>query len=151
MTFDEFIAENRPTLVGLHLLSEMFQGHTFLEFPWPHDNLSDDEIEKLKERLNKQMPLHSPMLDLWDWDIRFEDDLEDDWYFGAAFGSAATVDFYAETLADFFLENVEQYGMDYDQHGDSSEIFEATIRKESAQFITSWREKIASILQTTGA
>ena len=80
--------------------------------------LEDDELDDLKRRLGEFMPLDSIIIDLWDWDIHFESELCDDWFLSAAFGHPGALDSCSIDLADFFLEKVDEYGMDYDQHRD---------------------------------
>lgn len=105
--------------------------------------LEDNELDDLKWCLGEFMPLDSIMIDLRDWNIHFESELCDDWFLSAAFGHTDTLDSCSTDLADFFLEKVDEYGMDYDQHSDR-EGFEDWIRKESMKFIENWRRNIAT-------
>lgn len=88
--------------------------------------------------LNICMPRDSLIVDLWDWDIHFERELSLDWCLEAAFGGQDSVPSCAEDLADFFLEKVTEYGMDYDQQADTI-AFESFVRNESLNFILVWR------------
>lgn len=127
--------------MGFYLLSLWFPGRCSLGTPYPPANLSDDELADMKTKLNACMPKDSMMIDLWGWDIHFEDDLGEDWYFEVVFGDAGTCDNCAEQLAEYFLGKVEDHALDYDQHADR-ETFEALVRKESQDFITAWRNTV---------
>jgi hypothetical protein len=83
--------------------------------------------------------LDSIITDLWDWDIHFEGLLQADWYSEAAFGSPDSVDGCGKELADLFLEQVDEWDMDYNQHEDA-DIFRNMIEEEARKFIRSWRE-----------
>lgn len=106
--------------------------------------LEDDKLDDFKRRLGEFMPLNSIIIDLWDWDIQFQWELGDDWFLAAAFGDPGTLDSCATDLADFFLEKVDEYGMDYDQY-DDREGFADLIKKESMKFIENWRQNIAAL------
>lgn len=106
--------------------------------------LEDDELDDLKRRLGKFMPLDSIIIDLWDWDIHFESELYDDWFLSAAFGPPGALDSCSTDLADFFLEKVDEYGLDYDRHR-GREGFADLIREESMKFVENWRRNIATL------
>lgn len=142
MTFEEFIQANHNKLLGFHLLSEISAEPYFLEAPRPQDTLPEEALEELKYQLNRCMPLDSMIIDLWDWDIHFESDLEDDWYFDAVFGATSGVEHCATTLAEFFSEKCNEYGMDYDQSPDEDPQFEAMVLEESRSFIVGWRKAV---------
>jgi hypothetical protein len=110
--------------------------------------LEDNELDELKRRLGEFMPLDSIIIDLWDWDIHFESELCDDWFLSAAFGHTDTLDSCSADLADFFLEKVDEYGMNYDQHSDR-EGFEDWIKRESMKFIENWRRNLAALDEKT--
>lgn len=97
--------------------------------------------EANRERLISLMPRFSMVLDLWDWDIRFEDTfdgLED-----AAFAEGDEQVAVADSLADDFLQWIDQYDMDYDQTGwDSDDDFEKWIRQQCRDFMKEWRENV---------
>ncbi len=141
MTYDEFLRHFQCTLAGHYLLHEWFPDRFALETPHPPEGLSEDEEDRLKERLRDCMPLDSMMVDLWDWDIHFEDLLEDDWYFEAAFGLPECVDERGQELADFFLEQVDERDMDYNQQEDP-DTFREMVEDEARKFVRSWRENI---------
>lgn len=106
--------------------------------------LEDDKLDDFKRRLGEFMPLNSIIIDLWDWDIQFQWELGDDWFLSAAFGDPGTLGSCATDLADFFLEKVDEYDMDYDQY-DDREGFADLIKKESMKFIENWRQNIAAL------
>lgn len=88
------------------------------------------------------MPSNSMVFDLWHWDIHFEDTsfdgLED-----AAFSDGDEQAAHAESLADDFLQWIDQYDIDYNQSGwDSDEEFEAWIRQQCLDFMKRWRDNV---------
>jgi hypothetical protein len=141
MTYNQFLNDNKGRLLGFYLLSLWFPRRCLLETPYPPTNLSDDELADMKAKLNACMPKDSMMIDLWDWDIHFEEDLGEDWYFEAVFGDSSTGGTCAEQLAAYFLEKAEERALDYDQVSDR-ETFEALVRKESQDFIIAWRNTV---------
>ena len=141
MTFDDFVRTHRNTLLGYHLLHEWFPGRCHIALPSPLSALSHGDLEELKHRLNACMPLQSFIVDLWDWDVHFEDDLGEEWYFEAAFGSTESLPHCASELGAFFLEQVERYDLDYNQYEDP-EFFTVVVREETQQFIKHWRDNI---------
>ena len=148
LTFSEYLEANRQCLIGHFLVSQISNGEYTLPDPWPPEALSDEDMEALTDSLNACIPVNSWITDLWDWDIHFERALEYDWYFEAVFGEAA-IQPCADELADFFLEKVEEFDMDYDQHT-SPEIFEALVRDEAYKFIVQWRTNIAHRFSVSG-
>ncbi|MGH7146939.1 MAG: hypothetical protein ACREIJ_03455 [Nitrospiraceae bacterium] len=141
MNYEQFLEAHQNRLLGYHLLTEWFGEHFSMETPYPPSELTDQELEELKGSLNQCMPLESLLLDLWDWDIHFEDELGDDWYFEAVFGAQSSADSCSEDLANLFLEKCEEYGMDYKQQEDL-EAFKALVREEAVKFVTGWRKNI---------
>lgn len=100
------------------------------------------ENNDLSERLVDLMPRDSMVLDLWGWDIRFED-VSFDGLEEAAFSDGDEQAAHAENLADNFLQWIDQYGIDYNQTGwDSDEDFEAWIRQQCLDFMKKWRENV---------
>ncbi len=87
------------------------------------------------------------ILDLWDWDIHFEDYLTDDWLFEAAFGEPDTLDWCAQNLKDCFLEKTVEFWMDYNQHEDPVE-FENLVKDGASEFIRNWRESLTKGIAT---
>lgn len=106
--------------------------------------LSDEEFEELRTRLNGCMPLGSMILDLWDEDVRFEESLPSTWYLEAAFGTADSLADCAESLERFFISQVERLGLDYNQQGEE-DLFLDLIRDEARQFVKNWRKNIYSL------
>lgn len=141
MSYEEFVEVHKNKLVAYYLLAEWYPGRFDLETPYPPSQLSEHELEELKMRLNECMPLDSMIVDLWGWDIHFEDMLSDDWYFESVFGTPSSVDSCALELADFFLEKVDEFGMDYNQHEDPLS-FETLVKENAIKFITDWRKNI---------
>jgi len=141
MNLDEYIEDLRPTLTGYCILEQLFPKHATVETPYPPAELSEQEIKVLRERIDEAMPKFSMMVDLWDWDIHFEKDLSDDWYYEAVFGRQSSVNVLAEELAEYFLEQVDEFAMDYDQDNDP-EIFHDLVMTEARQFIVNWRKNI---------
>ncbi len=142
MKYDELIKVQENTLAGYHLFIKMFPDRFKMETPCPPSDLSEEELDELKRRLNECMPFNSIIIGLWDWDIHFEEDLGGDWYFEAAFGSSkSNIDHCIKELAEFFLEKVVEYNLDYDQHNDP-DGFDKMVRKEAHDFIIAWRGKI---------
>jgi hypothetical protein len=141
MNFEEFLAFNRNKLLGYFLLKGWFPDKLCIETPYPPSVLSEEKIEQLMDCFRACMPRDSMMLDLWDWDIHFEDDLGIDWLYEAVFGDQASLDTSAEQLAEFFLEKVDEYDMDYNQtQSDEDFDFAAWVREEALTFIKHWRE-----------
>jgi len=151
MSYKQFIEQNKGRLLALYMLSQRFKGRFGLKTPYPPSELSDVELAGLKEGLNGCMPLDSIMVDLWDWDIHFEDALEDDWYFEAIFGEAESAQTCAEELAIFFLGKVDEYGMDYNQDAFESNDFEVFIHEKALKFVTSWRQSVFERYAELGA
>ena len=78
--------------------------------------------------------------DLWDWDIHFERDLRDDWYYEVVFGSALSIESCADELTEFFVEKCNEYCIDYNQQGD--DFFDGHVRERAANFIQDWRRNL---------
>lgn len=131
----------KPTLAGYFILKRYFPKHSTITVPYPPADLSDEELEKLRSQLDKALPRYSMMMDLWDWDLHFENDLSDDWYYDAAFGQQSSINALAKQLAEYFLEKVEEYSMDYDHHQDQ-DAFRSVVMEEARQFIVNWRQNI---------
>lgn len=142
MSFETFLEANKARLLGFYLLSKLYPGHCGLETPDPTAELSDDEIQELKTHLSAFMPRDSFLLDLKSWDVHFDDELGDDWFFETTFGHRDTAIDCAEDLSVFFLEKVDEYDIDYNQQGEEAE-FEARVRDEAVKFVRSWRQRIA--------
>ena len=141
MTYDEFLNDNRYKLLGYFVMSEFLNNPDTIDHPYPPGVISGEQLDELKDRLTECMPLDSMFIDLWDWDIHFERDLSDDWYFETAFGSASSLESCAEDLIAFFLEACSEYDIDYNQSPDDPE-FENLVREEAIKFIRAWRNNL---------
>ncbi|MBI5611907.1 MAG: hypothetical protein HY942_02380 [Gammaproteobacteria bacterium] len=145
MTYEEFLAANQNKLVGYLILSYFSIDPDTIETPCPPAQLSEEQLVQLKDRLNECIPLDFMITDLWDWDIRFEngEELSDDWYFEAVFGSAASLKSCSEELVQFFVDKCDEYDIDYNQSADD-QAFENLIEKEATGFVIAWRKNIIS-------
>lgn len=130
-------------LVGHQMVFEISDRRVALDSPYPPAVLSGDELDELKARLHECMPLDGMITDLWDWGVHFEESLEDDWYFAAVFGDPAGVDDCAEQLAEFFLENCNEFDMDYDQQGEEAE-FRSRVLEQATEFVRGWRRRVVA-------
>ncbi len=140
MTFDEFIKLKGNVLLGYHLLFQWYPEKFKIAAPYPPSEISGDDLEVLKDRLDDCMPLDSMIVDLWDWDAHFEKDLGDDWYFEAVFGDENAIIPCATDLAEYFYDQVESFDINYDQYP-NEDLFKEIILQESVSFIRRWREK----------
>lgn len=139
--FEDYLSNIRPALMGCYILNKTFNKPLLCD---PYDSLcelAENEIEDLQMDLNNCMPLNNMMMDLWDWDIRFEYELGDEWYFNAAFGYSTSKEDCAEELANIFFDSVDRYGLDYDQSNDF-ELFFNSVKSEANSFISDWRKNI---------
>jgi hypothetical protein len=141
MSYESFLADNQHLFLTYYTLGQQHEGRFCIETPYPPAELADDELDALKNMLRDQMPVRSMMMDLWDWDIHFEEDLESDWFFEAAFGPVSSEENCAEDLADYFLEKADECSMDYNQHDDYEE-FEKLVCAEAIKFIRDWRTNL---------
>ncbi len=102
----------------------------------------EDNGEKLRERLVALMPRDSMVMDLWDWDIHFEETSFDD-ITDVAFADEEELCQYAENLAKDFLQWIDEYAMDYNQEGWSSdEEFSEWIGERCLEFMRKWRANV---------
>src|SRR5574343_17433 len=90
--------------------------------------------EAKARRLVECMPLYTVVTDLWDWDIRFEeesfDDIED-----VAFCREKEIEHFAELLASDFERWVDEYEMDYNQNEfENPDGFSAFVKEQCVQF-----------------
>lgn len=141
MTYEEFLDANRNKLLGHFMLAEILTNTDCLDTPYPPSGLSAELLTKLKARLNECIPLESMITDLWDWNIRFEDDLSDDWYFEAVFGSASSLEPCAQQLAEFFVAKCDEGDIDYNQSRNYPE-FERLLGEQASHFILDWRKNV---------
>lgn len=79
-------------------------------------------------------------MDLWNWDIRFEEGLLDS-IEDVSLLEDDELAYYAGVLAEDFLSWIDEYGIDYDQSSwTSAEEFQAWIVEECLNFMTRWRD-----------
>jgi len=140
MTFDDFLKLKRNVFLGYYFLSRWHPERFRIEVPYPPSEISEGDLEGLKCKLNECMPPKSIIIDLWDWDAHFEKELDDGWYFEAIFGDESSIEACAGDLADYFQEQVDYFGMDYDQHQDE-DSFREFVFQESIIFIRKWRDR----------
>ena len=141
MSFNTYLNENRQLLCAHYALNKWYGTRFQLEIPYLQEKLTESELEGLKCLIRDQMPLESIIIDLWNYDLRFEEDLEDEWFFESAFGDAGSEDFCVQELCDYFLEKNEEYGIFYNEF-DSHDEFCSWIEDETLDFIRKWREKV---------
>jgi len=101
-----------------------------------------DPQEAKERRLVECMPLDTIVTDLWDWDIRFEQesfgDIEE-----AAFCDEELFESFAEQLADDFERWCDEYDLDYNQNEfDQLEDFSAFVKEECLKFMKRWRANV---------
>jgi len=140
MNFEKFLALNRNKILGYTLIAWLSGKSENLEAPFPPEDISEDHEEELKSALNQCMPLYNMMIDLWDWDIHFERELSNDWYFYSLFGDDSDVFLCAKELSEFFIEKCDEYLIDYDQW--QNDEFENLVNEEAAKFIYGWRKNV---------
>ena len=138
MIFDEWLQSKRNILLLYYLCESISSGKSLLDDCWPPSALSEEGFGKLKDELRRCMPLDSMIVDLWDWDVHFEDALGYEWFFDAACGDESCVASCSEDLADFFLQQAEDLRLDYDQY-DDYESFKNRVRTEATEFIGKWQ------------
>lgn len=139
----EFLDDQRSVLVGYTAMRAWFGKDMDVPRVWPPSVLTEEECEDLDDRLRGTMPRDSIILDLWNLDVHFEDDLDADWLYGCAFGPESSVDWCADALAEFFLDTCRRYDLDYDQHRDP-EGFEEWLYDEVRKYVVDWRKAIAA-------
>jgi len=98
--------------------------------------------EAKARRLVECMPQNTVVTDLWDWDIRFEeesfDDIED-----VAFCREEEIEHFAELLASDFERWVDEYEMDYNQNEfENPDGFSAFVKEQCVQFMKEWRQNV---------
>jgi len=142
---DPILQNCLPTVNGYLMLETLFPGRFAIPVPAPQHVLDEREQEALHAALVDLMPRDNLIVDLWDYDCRFEQDLGEDWFFEAAFGTQAMVADLAMGLGELFLDKVAEYGMDYNQRA-APEHFLAWISESSLTFILDWRSNIAQHL-----
>ena len=138
-----FLQATESQLVGRQMVFDISHGRVALDSPYPTTVLSDDERDELKTRLHECIPLDGMITDLWDYDVHFEELLEDDWYFAAVFGDPSGIDYCVELLAEFFMEKCNEYDMDYNQQGEEDE-FRSRVLDQATQFVLGWRRSVVA-------
>ena len=138
----DFVKAMDSPLTGLKMLFEISDGRVTVDTP-SIQFLTDDEVETLKERLRECMPLDTIITDLWDWDLNFEEDLIDDWYFAAIFGESDCIDGCADVLAEYFLKKCDEYGLDFNRDADP-EWFDSHVLEQATEFLVSWRRTVVA-------
>lgn len=147
ISISNFSPDQRYIVYKLLVFQKFCPGKFLIQEPWPFDELNEDEVGTLKDRLREFMPLDTIVTDLWDWDIRFEDKTFNDSYFDVALGAEQYAIEQAKLLKDDFLEWIDECQMDYDQHRwENQEEFEDWIHSECVRFIKIWRSNIAKEL-----
>lgn len=106
--------------------------------------LEEDPQDARKRRLIDCMPFDTHITDLWDWDIRFEDESFDD-IEEAAFCTEDELPAYADSLAEDFKRWIDEYDLDYDQiNYENPEKFAEWISEQCLQFMKQWRTNVLS-------
>lgn len=103
--------------------------------------VTEDDGEKLRERLVALMPRESMVMDLWDWDIHFEETSFDD-ITEAAFADDEELAQYADGLANDFQRWIDEYDMDYDQQNGEEDEFSEWIGEKCLEFMRKWRANV---------
>lgn len=119
-------------------------GKFLIEDPWPFDELDEDGVEALKDKLRELMPLDTLITGMWDWDLHFEDTTFEDSFFEVALGPEENAFKDVEYLQEDLLRWIDEYGMDYAQDQFSDEEFEQLIYDQCVEFIQKWRSNIVS-------
>jgi ankyrin repeat protein len=143
MTYDDFLIINHNKFYGYYLLQKLYPDKFGIENIYPPSVLEDKESDNLLYFLRTYMPLDTIITDLWDWDIRFEYDLEADWLYNTIFGDQTNIEENGSELVDFFLEKVDEYELDYNQIYDDQK-FNLFVQEEAARFIKNWRKNLTA-------
>jgi hypothetical protein len=142
MNYQKYIKDKKCELRAFYILENLTAGKIELDQPSPPALIEEEDLEKLRLILNEYMPKDSPVYDLWDYDLHFEEYLEADWYFEVLFGEEKTIDGNVEILTDYFLEKIEEFSMDYDQKIGHEKKFEEMVYNWCLQFIRDWRSNL---------
>lgn len=104
---------------------------------------AETDDEGIKEKLIELMPLNHMVIDLWDWDIHFEEITFDDDLILIATGPEDYAIEQAKLLAEDFLRWIDEYDMDYDQENWPEGKFEDWIEEGCIAFIKDWRLRVS--------
>lgn len=138
--FPAYLQEHQARFFMEYLLAHWFPGRTDLDPTYPGSN--NGEREAVKTALLAHVPLDSVLVDLYDWDVHFANELSDDWFFAAVTGPVGGMNEAAQELAEFFVEQVDKLGLDYNQGSQSPEAFQALVLTWSRDFVMQWRQRI---------
>jgi len=86
MNYQKYIKDKECELRAFYILENLTAGKIELDQPYPPALIEEEDLEELRYNLNEYMPKDSPVYDLWDYDLHFEENLENDWYFEVLFG-----------------------------------------------------------------
>lgn len=140
---DAFLRANESQLLGYYMISSASDQPIALDAPYPPSALTNDELDALKERIGRCMPLDGMITDLLDWDVHLGDELSDDWYFSTVFGDVSGIGVWAAQLAEFFLEQCARLELDYGQSPNDEE-FDALVLENARNFVLAWRRNVIS-------
>lgn len=103
-----------------------------------------DPQEARRRRLIECMPLDTLVTELWDWDIRFEEESFEDLE-AVAFCADEQLAEYAHCLAGDVERWINEYDIDYNQNGfENPEAYVKWIRGQCLEFMTKWRSNVKS-------
>ncbi len=139
--FSNMLTLNEDALLWATLRTAIGQP-CVLEVPEPFQELDEVECGRLRELVTDLMPRDTAFLNLWDWDLHFEEELQQDWYEQAAFGSGDVDEWLVEALVDFYLDAVARY--DIDTGVDADYDLRSDLEEDANQFIRSWRLHVRS-------
>jgi hypothetical protein len=142
ITLSEFEPSQAETLYKILVFQKLCPGKFLLDDPYPNAELQEDELWELKRRLNNLMPLESMIIDLWDYDLHFEETTFEATYFDVACGPADLANAEAESLQEEFLNWNIEYNMGYDQADWEEGEYEKWVLEECKNFIKKWRQNI---------
>ena len=143
LKMDAFLRANESQLLGYSMICSASNQPIALDAPYPPSVLSKDELEVLKERLSRCMPVDGMIAELRDWDVHLDDELSDDWYFSTVFGDVSGIDSCTEQLVEFFMEQCARLELDYGQSPNDEE-FDAHVLDNARNFVLAWRRNVIS-------
>lgn len=136
-----FSPNQRDIIFKILVFQKMCPDKFLLQDPWPHEELDEDVLEELKYALNRLMPLDSIVIDMWDWDIHFEDRTFKDTYFDVALGPEEYAIEQAMFLKEDMLAWIDEFCIDYAEE-EWGEDFEDWVYEQCVEFIKGWRSNI---------